>query len=183
MVGKRAHAFNKNYVVRRREGVFVKSCSSAGERFSVPIVSKCDYLGAVLSYTHFERDTMARRVRAADFAYSRLKQVPGSRRMLTMSQRLEVYDVCILRTLRRGIFTTGFGTAEARTIHVMIMRHLRFIADSPRQVTHETSEHLCERHRWQGYGIHGSARVGHGSIDGSCSVRRTLPCRPLSIRT
>ena len=159
--GKRASAFNKNYVVRRTDGVFLKSCSRDGKTFKVPIVARCDYLGAVLSYTHFERDTVARRVKAADYAYSRLKQVLGCRRQLSLKQRLEVYDTCVLSTLRHGIFTAGFGTSEARAIHALIMRHLRFIACSPRHITHESNEHLCARldrltplawlrHTWEG---------------------------------
>ena len=37
------------------------------------------------------------------------------------------------------------GAQEARLIHCTVMRHLRFVANSPRHVTHETNADLCKR--------------------------------------
>ena len=42
-------------------------------------------------------------------------------------------------------FAAGFGTGESRAVHALVVRHLRFIAQAPRHITHETHEALRSR--------------------------------------
>ena len=145
VVGPKERAFYKNYVMRRADGVFLKCSTRSGKTYHVPLVKKWDYLGATLSYAAHAADTVSRRVRAADHAFSKLKQVLGARRSLPIHQRLAVYDACVQSTLVYAVFATGIGASEARLIHYMMMRHLRYIAQSPRHITRESNEQLCQR--------------------------------------
>ena len=131
--------------MRRADGVFLKCSTRSGKTYLVPLVKKWDYLGATLSYVTHAADTVSRRVRAADHAFSKLKQVLGARRSLPIHQRLAVYDACVQSTLVYAVFATGIGASEARMIHYMMMRHLRYIAQSPRHITRESNEQLCQR--------------------------------------
>ena len=145
ITGQRAHAFHNNFATKRSEGVFLKCGLPGGKQYELPLVSKCDYLGTTLTYTRYEADTVARRIQAADMAYKRLRAVLSCKRVLSLKQRLEVYQTCVLSTLKHGIFASGFHQGEAKAIHGLIMRHLRHMAGSPRHITRETNEHLCSR--------------------------------------
>ena len=145
VAGPKERAFYKNYVMRRADGVFLKCSTRSGKTYLVPLVKKWDYLGATLSYVTHAADTVSRRVRAADHAFSKLKQVLGARRSLPIHQRLAVYDACVQSTLVYAVFATGIGASVARMIHYMMMRHLRYIAQSPRHITRESNEQLCQR--------------------------------------
>ena len=148
VVGPRLHAFQKNFILRRANGVFLKcKCTNRDTTYHIPIVKRWDYLGSTLSYTGFAQDTVLRRVKAADHAFAKLRNVLGCRRSLALAQRLAVYDTCVLSTLLYAVMATGIGTQEARLIHGTVMRHLRFLANSPRHVTHETNDDLCSRLR------------------------------------
>ena len=145
VVGPRLHAFQKNFIMRRANGVFLKCrCTSSDTTYHIQIVKRSDYLGSTLSYTAFAQDTVLRRVKAADHAFAKLKNVLGCRRSLALAQRLAVYDTCVMSTLMYAVLTVGMGAQEARLIHCTVMRHLRFLANSPRHVTHETNEDLCK---------------------------------------
>ena len=144
VVGRKERAFYKNYVMRRADGVFLKCSTRSGKTYHVPLVKNWDYLGATLSYAAHAADTVSRRVCAADHAFSKLKQVLGARRSLPIHQRLAVYDACVQSTLVYAVFATGIGALEARQIHYMMMRHLRYIAHSPRHITRESNEQLCQ---------------------------------------
>ena len=87
VAGQRAHAFHKNFVAKRSDGVYLKCGLPGGKQYKLPVVSKCDYLGITLSYTRYEADTVARRIQAADAAYN---------------TRLDVYLTCVLSTLKHG---------------------------------------------------------------------------------
>ena len=115
--------------------VFLRCSSREGRTYRISIVSKCGYLGATLSYGKYEQDTVQRRIKAAEFADRHLKTVLRERGAVPLHQRLCVYETCVLSTLKHGIFAAGFGQTEARTMHGMIIRHFRHMANSLRHRT------------------------------------------------
>ena len=143
--GPKLKSFCKTHVMRRADGVYLKCATRAGKTYHVPLVKKWDYLGAILSYAAVESDTVLRRIRAADHAFTKLRQVLGSRRSLSLAQRLSVYDACVQSTLFYGILAVGVTPADAKQIHYMTMCHLRFIAHSSRHITRESNVELCTR--------------------------------------
>ena len=145
VVGPKARAFYKNYVMRRSHGIYLKCITRSGRVYHVPLVKKWDYLRATLSYTHHAADTVQRRLKAADHAFSKLRHVLGAHRGLPVKQCLVVYDACVQSTLLYAVLAVGMGTTEAKQIHYLTMKHLRFIARPPRHMTHRTNEDLCRR--------------------------------------
>ena len=145
VTGAKQHAFARNYVSRRQDGVFLTCRAPSGAEVEVPIVRTRGYLGATISYGNFERATLDRRLQVAEHAYKRLKPVLGCRRGVPLALRVQVYQVCVVTTLHFAIFAAGFGEQEVTRIHRTLMRHLRCIALSPRHITHETNQNLCWR--------------------------------------
>ena len=143
--GPRKHGFHKQYVAKRCDGVYLKCAAREGQVFRVPMVKSWGYLGAIIGYGNFQRDTLTRRLTAAEHAFQRLKPVLGSRRVVPLKHRVQVYNACVMSTLQYAIFASGFGAGEVARIHGMIMKHLRYIAGSPRHITHERNDCLCHR--------------------------------------
>ena len=69
--GPRQHASLSDYVAKRSDGVFIKSKARSANAYKVPVVGKWGYLGAVISYNNFEKETLDRRLQAAELAYLR----------------------------------------------------------------------------------------------------------------
>ena len=69
-------------------------------------------LGVVIGYHKPVADTVNRRQKAAEYAFSRLKPVLGNSRVLPIKQRLEVYDACVGSTLLYAFLAAGPGKAE-----------------------------------------------------------------------
>ena len=132
-------------MARRADGVFLKCKAKSGKVYWVPVVSKWGYLGAVLTYKHPEKETLDRRMKAAEYAFQRLKPVIGCKRGVPLHLRLQVYQACVMATSHYAIFAAGFSPSEAAHVHRKVMNHLRYIAGSPRHITRETNEHLCSR--------------------------------------
>ena len=145
LVGSRAKAFSKTFVRKHRDGTALKCTTKTGTVFNIPIVRKCDYLGAVIGYEQPVRDTVCRRIKAAEYTFKRLQPVLGDRRTLTLQQRLAVYDTCVSSTLTYATLAAGPGRADLLRIHAVVIRHLRHMARSPRHVTHESNLALCDR--------------------------------------
>ena len=123
VVGPKAGAFYKNYVMRRSHGNYLKCVTSSGRVYHVPLVKKWDYLGATLSNAHHAAYTVQRRLKAADHAFSKLRHVLGAHRSLPVKQRLAVYDACVQSTLLYAVLAVGMGTTKARQIHYLTMKH------------------------------------------------------------
>ena len=162
--GTRFRAFQKNFIVKRPNGVFLKCCTTEGKAYHVPIVKKWNYLGSTLSYFSFDADTVARRIQAADHAFLKLKNVLGSRRSLPMWQRLRVCDACVNSTLLYAVIAVGIGPREARTIHYTVMRHLRLIAHSARHITRRYVAGSIGHCLWKASNSPGSGSVAHGQL-------------------
>ena len=145
VAGPRLHAFYKRFIQRRSDGVYLKCTTKQGSTYHVPVVKKWDYLGSVLSYHAYDTDTVARRVKAADHAFAKLKEVLGNRRSFPLAQRLAVYDACVWSTLTYAVLAVGLGVSEARIVHHLVIKHLRYIAHSPRHITKESNADLCTR--------------------------------------
>ena len=143
--GPRTHILNKHHILRRKDGVYLKCATKDGLEFRVPVVKSRGYLGAIISYGNYQNETLQRRLQAAELSFTRIKTVLGCRRVIPLWQRLRVYSVCVTSALQYAIFASGFGPTEVAKTHGVCMRHLRYIAHSPKHITRESNEQLCDR--------------------------------------
>ena len=73
----------------------------------IPIMKKCLYLGAVMSYDDFQKQTVAVRVNAGWNNFRRLQPWLSKRNKVSLRLRLQVMNTCIIPTVCYGIFYTG----------------------------------------------------------------------------
>ena len=106
-------------------------------RCDIPIKSTHVYLGIVLTYGMYEEETMKHRLRLAAVHKHRLSRILQGRGGLTRPQRLRLWRVAIATSMMYATHVVGLTQASFRSLHVMMVRHLRAIMQSPRHLTQE----------------------------------------------
>ena len=145
VAGARATQFQSKYVHRYKEGPFLRCMVSVADVKFLPMVSKTGYLGASISYHRFERDTIDRRVRAAQTAFDRLKKVLCDRAHHRLVDRLRLYNTCIWSTLTYGVLEVGVDSCGLGCIHRLVAKHYRIMIRTRDHEHHETTRDLFRR--------------------------------------
>ena len=101
----------------------------------------------MLSYDHFERQTVEVRVQAGWNNFNRLKPWLCRKHHISLRLRMELMRTCIIPTICYGIFYTGLQDSGnnliCQTLHRM---YRRTIGNIPHQ-TRETHKAVLERYR------------------------------------
>lgn len=103
----------------------------AGRPLKLPIVQKITYLGIILSFGKFERDSVLHRVAQADGQHVRLQKILNGRHALSLHHRLSVWRTCVSTSLLHGLSVIGIQANELRLIRACFAKHVRAIAACP----------------------------------------------------
>ena len=136
--------------VRRR---FVRSSSQGegselrihtrGGALNIPLTDCFTYLGARVSYTNFEKQTLEWRLHKGEAAFQRLGTVLKGRHHLTASQRLRLWRSCVWTTIQYGLTASGLTPWGARVLETSVVRQLRAILKLPAHLTQTTNAQVC----------------------------------------
>ena len=102
------------------------------------------YLGVVVSYGPFERQSCAYRIKAATGNKHRLAKILHCKR-LSLNQRVRLYVACVRSSLLYGQHAVGVTAEVMRKLEQFDSRALRAIARAPAHLTKESTVHLRER--------------------------------------
>ena len=142
--GSRAARFNKQHIVKTREGLFIRIPRQQGETL-LPIVHSHVYLGCKLSYHWFEKLTLAHRLQIGKAAFQRLRPWLAKRHSVNTSTRARVWQSCIYSSYTHGLAAAGL-TQEG--LHKLVTRcnaDLRTLGQFPGHITHECNGDLFRR--------------------------------------
>ena len=117
----------------------------AGRPLKLPIVQKITYLGIILSFGKFERDSVSHRVAQADSQRFRLQKILNGKHALSLRRRLSVWRTCVSTSLLHGLSVIGIQADELRLICACFARQVRAIAACPVHLTHESTGDLFAR--------------------------------------
>jgi len=94
----------------------------------IPIKKQCLYLGTVLSYDDFQKQTVALRVQAGWKNFRRLQPWLCKRHKIPLQMRVHLFNTCIIPTICYGIFFTGMTSTGIeliiKTLNMMYRRVL-----------------------------------------------------------
>ena len=116
-----------------------------GKVFHLPIVKQIKYLGIILSFGSFERETVRYRIKCAETNRRRLQQVLQGKHRLSLAHRIRMWQACVMTSMLHGIVATGVTPHELRMIRSSVARHIRAIASCPVHLTRESTAHLFAR--------------------------------------
>ena len=97
-----------------------------GTQWRLPIVTKLDYLGAVLSYHRPEDATTDRRLQASKTAFERMKPVLTNRN-LPLQIRVRLWRTCVVSSMMHSLPQVGLTKQGATRLSVQFHRQLRHI--------------------------------------------------------
>ena len=139
--------WRKTHVKRDQHGHY---CLELGEgRHRIPIKKQCLYLGTVLSYDDFQKQTTALRVQAGWKNFRRLQPWLCKKHKIPIAMRLHLFNTCIIPTICYGIFFTGMTqTCIDLILKTFNMMYRRVLGHVP-HLTRVTTEAALDCHRIQ----------------------------------
>ncbi|CAE7216565.1 pol [Symbiodinium sp. CCMP2592] len=117
------------------------------ERWTWPLKRDHIYLGAVISYGHYEMLNAQHRKHAGQAAFSRLRTTLMSHRALSLDKRLHLWRTIVLPATLYSLSSSGYNRKSFDLIRVLMVMQIRAIARSPRHLTEESDLHLLQRLR------------------------------------
>ena len=124
------------------EGMALRMHTSGGV-LNVPLTDCFTYLGARVSYSHFERQTLEWRLSKGEAAFQRLGKVLKGRHHLTAHQRLRLWQACVWTTTQYGLIASGLPPAGIQRLETFVVRQLRAVLRLPAHITRTTNEEVC----------------------------------------
>ena len=147
IVGLRGHA-GRQWIrkrQRRSQGRAVLDLGSPGAPLLIPKVSEMTYLGVVVSYGSFEKQTLAHRLKVAAMSRQRLQKILHSSHALSLRCRTSLYLTCVRAPAMYGLYAVGLTQDVMYRLGVFEARHVRALAKSPVHITRESTSALYAR--------------------------------------
>ena len=136
--GRSSTSLRKRYIQRGR-----KPLLKVDEHHLLPLVNQHRYLGVVVSYGQYTRQTLRHRKTCAMGAYMMLRRWWSSN--LPLWRRILLWKACIWPSIVYGLVETGLTPTACLDFRVIILGQLRRIARSPCHITHESNYALLTR--------------------------------------
>ncbi|CAE7619348.1 unnamed protein product, partial [Symbiodinium microadriaticum] len=114
-----------------------------GGALNIPLTDCFTYLGARVSNTNFEKQTLEWRLHKGEAAFQRLGTVLKGRHHLTASQRLRLWRSCVWTTIQYGLTASGLTPWGTRALETSVVRQLRAILKLPAHLTQTTNAQVC----------------------------------------
>ena len=115
-----------------------------GTQWRLPIVTKLDYLGAVLSYHRPEDATTDKRLQASRTAFERMKPVLSNRN-LPLQLRIRLWRTCVVSSMLYGLPQVGLTKQGATRLSVQFHRQLRHITCTPVHISLASNAYLRQQ--------------------------------------
>ena len=101
---------------------------SAHQCFDIPLVDSLTYLGAVVSYDHYEDRTLAHRLEVGSNNFWRLARILRGRHALTRHHKLRIWQACVYTATVYELDASGLTPLGANRLAAQLIRQIRLIA-------------------------------------------------------
>ena len=145
MKGKLAGKMQRKFIVRTQTGTYIKIPRSNGTHTRIKLVKSFRYLGVMMSYYNFERETMALRLKHSEQTSHQLHRWLYTQKM-NAHQRTQIWYQCTYTCLRYGIIATGFSEVTLLSFYRFCIRQLRRIFKEPVHLFKENNFAFLSKH-------------------------------------
>ena len=142
----------------------------------IPLVSTTEYLGAIISYSEFEGQTVRSRISKATHRWWQMQKLFCSRNGLTTTQRIQMWTVVIRPSLLYSLDCLALPHTLLRQLQTCMMKHVRAITRSPSHISHISDAELLKKFHLQSISqsLHASVSAQLRSQDGAFTDRQWL---------
>ena len=108
--------------------------------------SQAKYLGVIISYGHFEQQTLQRRIQEAKQKLHLVRKFVYNRRVASTKSRMKVWNSTVLSTLLTGLADTGLTQESARTLRSWHAHKVRSVLNQPAHISRVSTSDLFALH-------------------------------------
>ena len=141
--GPGAEALRRRFI-RKVNDRSVLRIRSASDCIDIPLVESFIYLGAVVSYDHFEDRTLAYRMEVGAGNFGRLSRVLRGRHALTRSHKLRIWQACVYTATVYSLDARGLTPQGAKRLTHQLIRQSRIIIRDPVYMTGKPHQTVLE---------------------------------------
>ena len=143
--GPGAEMLRRRFIRKAAEGSVLR-IRSAGSCIDIPLplVDSFTYLGAVVSYDHYEDRALAYRLEVGSGNFGRPARVLRGRQALTRGHKLRIWQACVYTSTVYGLDACGLTPQGAKKLTGQLMRQIRLVVRDPVYVTGKSHEQVLE---------------------------------------
>jgi len=145
MKGKLAGKIQRKFIIRTKHGTYIKIPRANGHTTKIKLVKSFRYLGVMMSYFNFEKETMDLRLKHSVQTSLQLHRWLHTQRMNNV-HKTQLWYQCTYTCLRYGIIATGFTEATLISFYRFCLKQLRRIHREPVHLYKETNSHFLTKH-------------------------------------
>ena len=133
---KGAHAMMKRYTKRTKDGVFLLCPSQRTDTRLIKLVTQITYLGTIMSYRNFARQTMQCRITVATKVSQQLTRWLHKTASLHRPQKIKLWFQCVFPCAIYGLRCIGITQQTLIMLDRFLMQQLRRICREPPHLHH-----------------------------------------------
>lgn len=160
LTGTAARKQRQRFVQRTQSGHALRLHADGLDDIFIPLQTNAKYLGAVMTYTSVEDETLKHRLALARINFNRLQPWLSKRHSLTIKQRVAIWQTCILPIVFYGTLATDISFTGLQLMQKSITNMLRKIARDHAFYSGHTHVQF-----FQAFGLSTPVQLLHGAID------------------
>ena len=125
----------RRQLVRKTSNGNVLRIRSANDCIDIPLVESFTYLGAIVSYDHFEDRTLTYRLEVGSSNFGRLSRILRGRHALTRRHKVRIWQACVYTATVYSLDACGLTPQGAKRLTGQLMRQIRLIVRDPVYMT------------------------------------------------
>ena len=129
---------------RDHTGTWMKIILPNHDTLQIPLTFRTKYLGAIMSYTKFEDQTLAHRIKLSHIAFQRLRRWLCKKNGLSVSNRVKLWRTCVFPVLHYGLVATGISDQGLHRIQQTIFQMLRLVTSDHAYITGHTHQQALQ---------------------------------------
>ena len=141
--GPGAEALRRRFIRKINDSSVLRIRSASGY-IDIPLADSFTYLGAIVSYDHFEDRTLTYRLEVGTGNFGRLSRILRGRHALTRSHKLRIWQACVYTATVYSLDACGLTPQGAKRLTNQLMRQIRLIVRDPVYMTGKPHQTVLE---------------------------------------
>ena len=110
----------------------------------IPLQSKAVYLGAIISYSNYETQTVQHRIQQARHRHWALTKILHKRHGMRESQRIDMWRSCIWSSMSYALSNLKLSETHIKRLHITVLKHIRAITSKPVHISRISDQQLLD---------------------------------------
>jgi len=147
LVGTKAPKLQRRFIQRRKNGgAWLLVPRQDGTHTLIRLVARQQFLGASISFSNFERQTMIARIKAGDKTGQQLSRWIFTKKGFSFHRKQLLWRQCVFASMRYSLIPIGFNVATIALLDIACMKHLRRLYREPVRLHRNTHHEFLISH-------------------------------------